>query len=55
MRFEDSPFAALPRTAGLLSGARARAELGFAPDFPGVTGIADYLAHLRRLAPAEPM
>ncbi|HVA24898.1 MAG TPA: NAD(P)-dependent oxidoreductase [Chloroflexota bacterium] len=54
LTFDESP-AEPPKTAGLLSGARARAELGFQPDFPGLTGIADYVAHLERLAPAAPL
>jgi nucleoside-diphosphate-sugar epimerase len=37
---------------GLLSIERARAELGYAPDFPGVAGVADYLGVLRQAVPA---
>lgn len=40
-------------TVGLLSNARARAELGYQPDFPGVAGVADYVQHLRRLGVKE--
>ncbi|GEM_PF-4987152 len=36
-------------TAGLLSIERARAELGDRRDYPGVRGVADYVAHLSRL------
>ncbi len=37
-----------PATNGLLSNARARAELGYEPDFPGVAGVADYVDWVRR-------
>jgi nucleoside-diphosphate-sugar epimerase len=36
-----------PATNGLLSNARAREEVRYAPDFPGIAGIADYVAWLR--------
>lgn len=36
-----------PGTRGLLDNSRARAELGYVPDFPGATGVADYVAWLR--------
>ena len=34
-------------TTGLLSIERARAELGYEPDYPGVSGVADYVSMLR--------
>lgn len=34
-------------TTGLLSIDRARAELGYEPDYPGVAGVEDYVAMLR--------
>jgi UDP-glucose 4-epimerase len=46
-----------PGTNCLLSNARAREELGYTPDFPGVAGVADYLEHIQRhqiLSPAAP-
>lgn len=45
---ESVPRPTGPTTAGLFSNARARAELGYQPDFPGAAGVADYVAHLRR-------
>jgi UDP-glucose 4-epimerase len=43
-----SPNPAKPSTASLMSIARARAELGYEPDFPGVSGVAHYVEHLRQ-------
>jgi UDP-glucose 4-epimerase len=45
---ESSQAPAGPGTNGLLSNARARRELNYVPDFPGLAGIADYVEHLRR-------
>lgn len=41
-------------SACLLSNARARQELGYVPDFPGLAGVADYLEHLERLGIRSP-
>jgi nucleoside-diphosphate-sugar epimerase len=46
---ESVPQPTTPTTAGLFSNARARAELGYQPDFPSAAGVADYVSHLRRL------
>lgn len=40
-----------PGTSGLMSIERARAELGYVPEYPGTSGIAHYLEHLQRLVP----
>ena len=45
---ESAPASDRPGTNGLLSNARARAELGYEPDFPGVAGVADYVQYLQR-------
>ena len=45
---ETSSVPERPGTSGLFSNARARAELGYTPDFPGAAGVADYLAYLRQ-------
>jgi UDP-glucose 4-epimerase len=42
----------LGNTASLLSIDRARAELGYEPDFPGVSAIADYVSRYRFLQAA---
>jgi UDP-glucose 4-epimerase len=51
LTIEESAETSVPtNVTGLLSIERARAELGYAPDFPGVAGVADYLDVLRRQA-----
>jgi UDP-glucose 4-epimerase len=45
---EATPPPSGPNTRGLLSNARARAELGYQPDYPGVSGVADYVTWLAR-------
>lgn len=45
-----APWRAEPSTGSRMSIERARAELGFEPDFPGTSGIAHYLEHLERMA-----
>jgi UDP-glucose 4-epimerase len=47
---ESSETGVPTNVTGLLSIERARAELGYAPDFPGVVGVADYLDVLRGTA-----
>lgn len=38
---------------GILSVARARAELGYEPDYPGASGVADYVDRARSLIPSQ--
>jgi UDP-glucose 4-epimerase len=53
LTIDESQASAAPpsNVTGILSVARARAEIGYEPDFPGASGVADYVAAERALKP----
>ncbi len=53
LSFDDSPRPAPGNVTGILSIERARAELGYEPDFPGASAVSDYVATLGPVLRAE--
>jgi UDP-glucose 4-epimerase len=53
LTIQDAPSDPPGNVTGILSIDRAAAELGYAPDFPGAGGVADYVARLRQTLRTE--
>jgi nucleoside-diphosphate-sugar epimerase len=53
LTISDTPADPPGNVTGILSIERARAELGYEPDYPGPSGVADYVATLQRTLRAE--
>ena len=53
LSFEATPRPAPGNVTGILSIERARAELGYEPDFPGASAVGDYVSSLQSVLRAE--